>query len=201
MAYNLKAVLEAEVIDKLLTVMKAEDQSLEAKIAKLGTNVGSAGTYAELPTVDHNGKAVGLGDVVTLTTTDGTHPAGKYERKPDNSGWEDQPFINFDALNISSIIADAKAEATAMTVDSATAVISATEDGKFATPKQVAEAMMALQSANNTLNDGKYHPKGGDVALKVVGKDADENTQEFVTANQLKATFTVAEVQAKYDAL
>jgi hypothetical protein len=46
-----------------------------------------------------------------------------------------------------------------------------------------------------------YHPKGGDLNLKVVGKNADENTQEFVTANQLAATFTQEEIQAKYDAL
>jgi hypothetical protein len=46
-----------------------------------------------------------------------------------------------------------------------------------------------------------YHPKGGDPTLKVVGADADENTQEFVTANQLNLTYTEQEAQTKYDAI
>ena len=196
MAFNLKAVLETEVIDKLLVVMKAHDQDLEAKIAKMGTNIGSADTWADRPSVDQNGKAVTVGDVFTLTTKDDTHPAGKYERKGDNSDWNDTPFIDFDNINITKIIEDAKADPDAIVVGE-DGVITATEDGKFVTPKQIKDALTSL----NTANANKFHPKGGDQDLKVIGKDADENTQEFVTANQLAATFTQEEVNTKYDNL
>ena len=197
MAYDLKSTLETEVVDKLLVVMKAHDQDLEAKIAKLGSNVGSAATWAALPTVDHNGSAVDVGDVATLTSTDGTHPAGKYERLPDNSGWEDQPYINFDDIGATHTLELLKAAPSAVTVDDVANTISATVDDKFMTPKQVADVLTAVQAMNADI----YHPKGGLETLKVLVADGDEGTKEAINASQLNATFTQAEINSKYDAL
>jgi len=193
MAYDLKAVLEAEVIDKLIVLMKAKDQELASQIAKLGTRVGAKSTYADLPTVDQNGKAVSVGDTATLTQTDGDHPAGLYEW--DGAQWV--LAINYDALDIASIIANAKAAADALQVDMVTAIVTATEDGKFVTPVQIKEALNKITQRN----DVTYHPKGGDTSLVTVGKAAEENTDQYVTANQLSATFTQDEVNAKYDTL
>ena len=120
-----------------------------------------------------------------------------YARKPDNSGWEETPYIDFDSLDVAKIVEAAKADANAIVIDETTGVITATEDGKFITPKQVGDALKKLSTANLVL----FHPKGGKEELSVVGKNAEENTQQFVTANQMKATFTVEEIQAKYDAL
>jgi hypothetical protein len=193
MAYDLKAVLESEVIDKLIVLMKTKDAALEAKIAKLGTRVGAASTYDGLPTVDQNGAAISIGDTATLTQTDGDHPAGLYE-------WDGNQYvlaINYDALDITSIIAEAKAAADALQVDPATAIVTATEDGKFVTPVQIKEALNAI----TTRNDSAYHPKGGNTSLATVGKAAEENTDQYVTANQLSATFTQTEINTKYDNL
>ncbi len=201
MAYNLQAVLQTEVIDKLLVVMKAGDTALAEQMAGLGTRVGSANTFIDLPTVDQNGKAVTPGDTAVLTTKDGTHPSGIYSRKPDNSGWNDVPDINYDEMGIDNILQDFKALSADLTIDTATAIVSASIDNKFVTPLVMKDTMNAVITALKALDADTYHPKGGDATLKVVGKDADENTQEFVTANQLKATFTQADIQAKYDAL
>jgi len=196
MAYSLQAKIKSEVIDKLLVVMKAADVRLEEQIAGLGTRVGAVNTWADRPTVDQNGKAVTTGDTFTLTTADDGHPAGIYSRKADNTDWNDVPDIDFDKLQISNLLETAKADPGAITVG-ADGTISATEDGKFTTPVQIKEALNAL----NSINDSKYHPKGGDQSLKVVGADADEGTQEFVTANQLALTYSQDDIQAQYDAL
>jgi len=193
MAYDLKAILEANIIDTIIPVIVKGDKELEKKMAKLGTKVGAASKFADLPTVDQNGAAVGAGDTATLTTKDGDNPAGLYEY--DGTKWV--LAINYDAMGIDNILELAKAN------DDDT-----TSDDKFTTPKQVTarikaatDAATAALKAQADLNKTTYHPKGGDVALKVVGAPADEKTDEFVTAKQLDVTFTTAEVQAKYDAL
>ncbi len=202
MAFNLQAVLQTEVIDKLLVVMKAGDTALAEQMAGLGTRVGSANTFAELPTVDQNGKAVTTGDTAVLTTADGTHPAGIYSRKPDNSGWNDVPDINYDEMGINNILQDFKAPTNSLDFGDATEPLANSSiDNRFVTPSVVAGWLLTYHNKMKDFNNETYHPKGGDATLKVVGADADENTQEFVTANQLKATFTQADIQAKYDAL
>lgn len=73
--------------------------------AQLGTRVGSANTYAGLPTVDRNGNAITPGDTATLTATDGAYPAGLYEY--DGTSYVLQ--INYDAIDLTNIIANATA--------------------------------------------------------------------------------------------
>jgi len=179
--------------DALLPVIAKGDKTLENKIAGLGTNVADVDTWANRPTVDGMGKPLSANDVFYLTQKDGNHPAGMYRRKADNSDWNDTPIIDFDAIGISAIIESAKA-GDVVTIDN-TGLATATEDSKFTTPKEVAKVVNDFKTAI----DGIYHPKGGDVNLKVVGKDADENTQEYVTANQSKVTYTETDLQAEYD--
>jgi hypothetical protein len=181
---SLQKILEEQVIDKLIPVIVKGDKDLADMIAKLGTRVGSASTYAELPMVDQNGRAINAGDTARLTATDGDHPAGIYEY----NGTEYELVLDFDKLDIGSIIESAKATQ---------AEFDAKSTEKFTTPAQV----LAAVAEEIVRADGAYHPKGGDVNLTVVGKNAAEGTQEFVTASQLSTTFTVAEIQAKYDAL
>ena len=203
--YDLKKLLEEEVVDKLIAVIAKGDKALEEKIAKLGTRVGSANTFADLPTVDQNGRRVDVGDVCVLTTKDGDHPAGLYSRKPDNSGWNDTPDINYDELGISNALQGLKAGSAGNVTTDANGVYQSVdglgEDNKFVTPTELATILKDLVTAVTKLNQASFQPKQGDETLYVVGKDAEENTQQFVTANQLKATFTQQEVQAKYDAL
>ena len=182
--FQLQSLLQEQVFDKLIPVIVAGDKALEEKIAGLGTRVGSSDTYAGLPSVDQNGKAVTVGDTARLKATDGANPAGLYEW--DGTKWD--LTLNFDAIDIGSIIEGAKAtqaEFDAKAVD------------KFATPAEVINHVIAEIAKLSDI----YHPKGGDEALAVKGKNGQENTQEFVTANQMKATFTQAEIQAQYDAL
>lgn len=186
MAFNLQATLEAEVIDKILAVMKSEDLKLKDQIAGLGTRVGQAATWSELPTVDQNGAAVTSGDTAMLTQTDGTHPSGLYTYN--GTAWNDQPDLNYDDLDIGAIIENAKATQAEFDAGSAS---------KLATPAQVLAAIAAQAVANANA----YHPKGGLDTMKILVADADEGTKEAVNASQMQATFTIAEVQAKYDAL
>jgi len=188
--FNLQALLEAEVIDKLLAVMKVEDERLRTQMAGLGTRVGQATTWAGLPTVDQNGKAVTAGDTAMLTQTDGEHPAGLYAY--DGNAWNAQPDLNYDDLDVASIIDNAKATQ---------AEFDAGSDSKLTTPSQVLAAIAAATAADKVISDEAYHPKGGDATMKILAQEGDENTDEVVTAKQLSATFTIAEVQAKYDAL
>jgi len=186
MAFDLQTLLESQVIDKLLAVMKAEDTNLRNQIAGLGSRVGQASTWDALPTVDQNGAAVTVGDTAMLTQTDGTHPSGLYAYN--GTAWNDKPDLDYDRLDIGAIIESAKAtqaEFDAGAVD------------KLATPAQV----VALVAAQAVANAEAYHPKGGVDTLKVLVADADEGTKEAVNASQMQAVFTIAEVQAKYDAL
>ena len=105
------------------------------------------------------------------------------------------PILNFDQIGISKIIEDAKAGDNDITIDPTTHLIKGTVDNKFITPKQMADYLVGFKNMTYEL----YHPKGGLDTLKVVGADADENTQEFITANQAKVTLTTAEAQAIYD--
>ena len=189
-SFNLQGLLESEVIDKILVVMKAEDTKLRNEMAGLGTRVGQSTTWAGLPTVDQNGSAVTQGDTAHLSQADGTHPAGIYHYN--GTAWEDQPDLNYDDLDIGSIIEGAKAT---------DAEFDAGSTDKLATPAQVLAAIAAATAANSTAYDEAYHPKGGLATLKIVAQAAEENTDEVVTANQMATTFTVAQVQAKYDAI
>jgi hypothetical protein len=178
MALNLNELIKTNFADPILTVMAKEDKKIRDQIAGLGTWVGSATTYDALPLVDQNGKAITVGDTVTLTQADGDKKVGLYRY----DGTAYQLEIDYSDLDIASIITEAKLQG--LITDSATI------DDKFVTPKQVADYTAET-----------YHPKGGDSVLKVVGADADANTQEFVTANQLNLTYTEQEAQTKYDAI
>jgi hypothetical protein len=178
MALNLNELIKANFADPIIAVMAKEDKKLRQAIASLGTWVGSATKVSEFPTVDLAGKAISAGDTATLTQTDGDNPIGLY--RYDGTNWVLE--IDYSNLNIGNIIAEAKLQGLIKD--------NLTEDGKFVTPKQVAE-----------YGAETYHPKGGDETLKVVGADADENTQEFVTANQLNLTYTEQEAQTKYDSI
>ena len=181
----------------LLPIIVKGDKDLEAKIAGLGTVVGEVDTWDARPTTDGMGKAVTANDTFYLLTKDGTHPAGLYKRKADNSEWNEVPLIDFDEIGLSAILAGAKASADAIAVDPDSADVTALIDDKFTTPKQVGEALNNFKNAITKL----YHPLGGDVTLKVVGADADEDTQEFITANQSKVTYDTADLEAQYNTL
>jgi len=217
--YNLKTVLELEVIDKLLPVIVAGDKALEAKIAGMGTRVGSVDTWDARPTVDQNGANVTAGDTFVLTTADGNHPAGIYSRKPDNSDWNDTPDINFDELQISEIKEQILMTEDAFSIDDQ-GIFSFNENprakGLLAsnvnTALRKANAFNAAERqkladdiagviASIAALDSTYHPKGGSEDLTLLNEDAEENTKESVNASQLAITFTVDELQAKYDAI
>jgi len=196
MAWELQRELD-KLKDTLLPVIVKGDKDLEAKIAGLGTNVADITGWANRPTVDGMGKPLSKNDVFYLTVKDGTHPAGMYRRKADNSDWNDTPIIDFDDIGLSQIIASAKAQANAIAVNGNTGAVTATIDDKFTTPKEVADALNSFKTAIDNI----YHPKGGDATLKVVGADADEDTQEFITAKQSKVTYVQADLQTQYNTI
>jgi hypothetical protein len=175
---NLNELIKTNFADPIITVMAKEDKKLRQAIAQLGTWCGSATSLAEMPTVDLAGKAVSVGDTATLTQTDGNNPIGLY--RYDGSNWVLE--IDYSNLDIGNVIANAKLQG--LIKDNTTV------DDKFVTPKQVAE-----------FGSETYHPKQGDPSLFVVGADAEEGTQQFVTANQLTLTYTEQEAQTKYDAI
>jgi hypothetical protein len=178
MALDLNELIKTNFADPIITVMAKEDKKIRDLVAGLGTWCGSATTLAGMPTVDLAGKAISVGDFATLTQADGNNPKGLY--RYDGTNWVLE--IDYSNLDIGNIIQEAKLQG--LIKDNATV------DDKFVTPKQVVDYTAET-----------YHPKGGDPVLKVVGADADENTQEFVTANQLNLTYTEQEAQTKYDSI
>ena len=186
-----------KAINALLPVIVKGDKDLEAKIASLGSRIGSFTGWDNRPSTDGMGNPVSVNDTFRLTEADGNHPAGLYARKPDNSDWEDTPFLNFDDLKITQIIEDAKADLTPDWMTDADGFPTSDIDNKFTTPKQVVQALTIFKNKLTEL----YHPKGGDESLKAVGADADENTQEFITAKQASVTYNVADLEAQYNTL
>ena len=91
MAWRLQAEVD-KAVNALIEVMAKGDKDLEAKIAGLGSRIGAFTGWANKPTVDGMGKPLSVNDTFRLEVKDGTHPAGLYARKPDNSEWEDTPF-------------------------------------------------------------------------------------------------------------
>ena len=89
------------ITDDINTYKAGMDAKIKSISAKLGSRVGSAATYAELPTTDQNGEAITAGDTATLTATDGAHPAGLYEF----DGAVYVLNINYDAINLTNITA------------------------------------------------------------------------------------------------
>jgi len=176
--YDLQSILESQVIDPIVAVMAKEDKKLRNAIAGLGTWLGSADTYAGLPTTDQNGANVTAGDTATLTQTDGDHPVGLY--RYDGNQWLLE--IDYSHLDFANIVDSIKAENDIAT-DKAV-------DDKFTTPKDVYD-----------FTTSTFHPKGGDTTLKLVADDAEEGTKEVVNASQLAATFSESDVQTKYDGI
>jgi hypothetical protein len=175
---DLNKLIKENYADPILSVMAKEDKKLREQIASLGTWAGSSDTIAGMPTVDLAGRPISSGDTATLTTQDGDNSIGLY--RFDGTEWKLE--IDYSNLDIGNIIKEAKSQGLIKD--------NLLKDNKFVTPKQVAE-----------YTSEAYHPKQGDENLTVVGKDAEEGTQEFVTANQLSLTYTEAEAQAKYDSL
>ena len=198
-----------KAINALIPVIVKGDKDLEAKIAKLGSRIGAFTGWDNRPTVDGMGNPVSVNDTFRLEKADDNHPAGLYARKPDNSDWEDTPFINFDEFGISDIVDSLKAEGFTVNDDGSFDAPAALSDDKFVSAQKVQEALSKAANYNQATRDelaaiiaglgATYHPKGGDAGLKVVGADADEDTQEFITANQAKVFYTVGDLQAKYD--
>jgi hypothetical protein len=54
------------------------DGKIDTRVSALGTFIGTADTYAGLPTTDQLGKAVTAGDFVHLTKKDGSNKKGLY---------------------------------------------------------------------------------------------------------------------------
>jgi len=190
--FNLKDLLESQVIDPIVAVMVQKDKAIMDKVAALGTWVGTSTTLASMPTVDLAGKAISAGDMATLSAKDGDNVTGLY--RYDGTTWLLE--IDYSDINMDNIAASLAAGALTTTVD-ADGVVSTTAAKKFVNADDLAVLLNSIKAKNDEL----YHPKGGDPLLKVVGADAEENTQEFTTAKQMSATFTTAEVLAKYEAL
>jgi len=180
-------------LDNLLLVAmqaaKIEDDRIVAMVAGMGNKIDTVATWADVTgtTLDTDGSAVGVNDTIVLNVADGTHPAGLYSRKADNSSWKDIPDINYDAIDVGAI--KASILATQGEFDSKSVE-------KAATVAQI----FALFTVNDGLNENKFHPKQGDVALTIVAKAGAEGSDEVIVAKQLATNpYTTAEASALYN--
>jgi hypothetical protein len=206
MSYSLKEELKREVVNKLIVAMARGDKKVLEKVSGLGTWIKGVDKFSKLPKKDQAGAPVSAGDTATLIVKDGNHPRGLY--RYDGTKWNLE--IDYDAMGLESIIEGAKA-----TQDE---VNEGTIGDKFVTPVTLKSIRNGLETAiesvattvaslSTTLDDYKtqalelFHPKGGKETLGVIGKDAEEGTQGFVTAKQMEVSYTQDEINALYDSL
>ena len=178
--YILNDEIKREIINKLIVTMKRGDKKVLEIAGALGSWIDSSDKFADLPVKDQLDNPVSKGDTSTLSVKDGDKPAGLY--RYNGSEWIVE--INYDAMKVDELLANLKA--TQAEVDAGT------NDKKFVTPKTLKKIMDTLKNL--------YHPKGGKATLKVIGKDADKGTQEFITAKQMEFAFEQADLDALYDA-
>jgi len=108
-------------VNSTITAFQATlDDKINTRVASLGTFVGTASKYAQLPTTDQNGKAITAGDFAHLTAKDGSNKKGLY--RYDGNAYV---FISGDPA-----IVDILNTLKATTLDD-------TVDDKFVTPKWV----------------------------------------------------------------
>ena len=135
-----------------------------------GQFIGSADTYAGLPTTDIDGSTIDIGDVVSLTQEDGSYKSGIYR-------WDGTQYVLFQEFdNLSDITNSMKATLAE--------VQAGVVDDKFITPAKGSQVYAKIL---------------GDSANKFSAAMAEEATDEVVTANAFTGTITNAEAQSDYD--
>ena len=144
---------------------------LKTKFSEIsGQFIGSADTYAGLPTTDIDGSAIDVGDVASLTQADGGYASGIYR-------WDGAQFVLFQEFdNLSDLTNSMKATLAE--------VQAGVVDDKFITPAKGSQVYAKIL---------------GDSANKFSAAMAEEATDEVVTANAFVGTITDAEAQADYD--
>ena len=144
---------------------------LKTKFSEIsGQFIGSADTYAGLPTTDIDGSTIDVGDVASLTQKDGAYESGIYR-------WDGAQYVLFQQFDD---IGDMVASMTATQAE----VDAGTVNDKFVTPATGGNA---------------YAWKAGDSGQKFQAAQAEEASDEVVTANQFTGTISEAEASTDYD--
>jgi len=184
MIFNLTTVLR-KAFNKYLPKIAASIATVDARVVSLeklvkdmkGDFISAEDTLGAFVTTDNSGNPIGNGDWSILKVDDGTNEAGLYIF--DGTDWVMAVQIPDIGDILGAVIADDATYLAGLATDKAPSV------------KQV----------NTTIEDLKtrYHPKEGDETLYVVGKDAEIDTQQFVTAKQMAGEITDAEAQEDWD--